>query len=105
MQLFHVAHGYLVTRNEGTSYLMGRVCEHTTYTYEEGDMFFPWLGGIMVPEDLQKAIIAGEVKGRLVPYYMLPELYKVNEEDLRAFSEKTHRWVIEDSEQEPHHDS
>ena len=90
MELIHIAKGYLVHRHEGKSYLIGRACDHTGYVHEAGDIFLPWIGGIMVPEDMQQAIISRELKGRLVPYYMLTEPYLVDEQMLIDFDEATH---------------
>jgi hypothetical protein len=77
MHLEHFGKGYLITRHEGEQYLLGRVVEHETYTYQEGDLFLPYLGGIFVADDLRNAILDGSFKGRLVPYHMLVEPMRI----------------------------
>lgn len=96
MNLEHIAHGYLCHRDAGNLYIMGRVCEWEGYEYQEGDIFLPCLEGIVVPQELMDAVIAGQFKGRLVPYNMTREPFLIDETELRSFNPATHRITIKD---------
>ena len=84
MLLEHIAKGYIGERHDGVLYLMGRVCEHTTYQFQEGDIFLPNVGGgVMVPEEMRDAILDGTIaNGRIVPFVMLETPMRVMDEDV-----------------------
>lgn len=66
----HYVDGYLVEEHEGVRYCVGRVAA-LPYTPEADDLYLPTVGdGVLIPQDIQDAIIAGAFTGRIVPYRM-----------------------------------
>lgn len=67
----HLGNRLLGVRHEGHLYICGQVSDEQ-YTFREGDVFLPLIGGgVVVPEGLQQAIISLEFAGRIVPHHMV----------------------------------